>query len=45
LATITDGGGVTATEYRTAFHILGNFTFTPKASEFYIDALAKAEVK
>lgn len=40
-----DGGGVTAIEFRTAFHILANFNFTPQASASFIAALATADIR
>ena len=45
LETITDGGGVTAIEFRTAFYILGNFKFTSEAAEYYVAELSKADAK
>ena len=42
---IGDGGGITAIEYRTAFHILHQHKFTPEALEVYISTLAKAEIR
>jgi len=42
LETLLDGGGVTATEFRTAFFILRDFRFTEGARELFIARLAQA---
>ena len=42
---VGDGGGMTAIEFRTAFHILDQFHFTAEAREIYIATLAKAEIR
>lgn len=45
LAELIDGGGVTATEFRTAFYILGNFKFTDAARAKFIDSLSVADTR
>lgn len=40
-----DGGGVTAIEFRTAFHILRSFNFTPEAEKSFVASLAMSHIR
>ena len=40
---MVDGPGVTKIEFRTAFKILADYTFTDEARDYFIASLAKAK--